>query len=715
MDFYAAHKRLDPNGHETLQSVEDHLNGTAALASRFAAAFGAELHGNLVGLAHDIGKYSDGFQKRLQGGPRVDHATAGALECSAVDAPLAALCVAGHHSGLSDFGSLADMAGDSTLIGRLKKMLPMRGTAYPGWQGSLPDTPKEPDIGQGFYTSLWCRMLYSCLVDADYLDTEHFMQEGVTLRGNYDSLGVLWDRLSCHFTKWKVANTPLNQLRHSVLEDCICAASQEKGLFSLTVPTGGGKTLSSLAFALHHAVLHHCDRVIYVVPYTSIIEQNAAVFRSVLGDKNVVEHHAQAEAPESDDLEAEEQHRALASENWDAPVIVTTAVQFFESLYANRASRCRKLHNIANSVIVFDEAQMIPIAHLLPCVAAIGTLVSGFHCSVVLCTATQPFITDLLAQYAPHYQVREICSKGEALFQQLKKVKYAFTGKKTIAALKEELAKQKQVLCIVNTRKTAKELYDALPQEGTFHLSTLMCPVHRHRTLQTIRERLRKKEVCRVVSTSLVEAGADLDFPRVFRELAGLDSVLQPAGRCNREGKRPVSESHVVVFELESTVPPLLQINIGAAKEALVGSSDPGDPITLSRYFNALRALRGEDIDRTQAVKHLTQGIHGCMLPFRTVAKAFHLIDDDTKTVYIPCEESADLIASIQRGDADRRTYRAAGQYSVNIYNQHYKALLDSGDIAEFLPESAILVNTKLYDQDTGLSLKPETGKAEFI
>ena len=272
MDFYAAHKRLDPNGHETLQSVKDHLDGTAALASCFAAAFGAESHGNLAGLAHDIGKYSDGFQKRLQGGPRVDHATAGALECSAIDAPLAALCVAGHHSGLPDFGSLADMAGDSTLIGRLKKMLPMRGTAYPGWQGSLPDTPKEPDIGQGFYTSLWCRMLYSCLVDADYLDTEHFMQEGVTLRGDYDSLGVLWDRLSCHFTKWKVANTPLNQLRHSVLEDCICAASQEKGLFSLTVPTGGGKTLSSLAFALHHAVLHHCDihMLVSIPPHLSV-------------------------------------------------------------------------------------------------------------------------------------------------------------------------------------------------------------------------------------------------------------------------------------------------------------------------------------------------------------------------------------------------------------------------------------------------------------
>lgn len=715
MKLYAAHKRLDPDGNEVLQSVKDHLDGTAALASCFAAEFGAESHGKLVGLAHDIGKYSDGFQKRLQGGARVDHSTAGALECSAIGASLAALCVAGHHSGLPDFGSPADMAGDSTLVGRLKKMLPMKGVAYPGWEGSLPDTAKEPDLGQGLYTSFWCRMLYSCLVDADYLDTESFMQEGITSRGDYDSSNVLWERLNCYFKEWKVADTPLNRLRHGVLEDCICAASQDKGLFSLTVPTGGGKTLASLAFALCHSALHHCNRVIYVVPYTSIIEQNAAVFRTVLGSENVIEHHTQSESLGSDDLEGGERRSALAAENWDAPVIVTTAVQFFESLYSNRASKCRKLHNIANSVIVFDEAQMIPIGHLLPCVAAIGTLVSGFRCSAVLCTATQPFISDLLSQYAPQYQVREICSNRETLFQQLKRVQYTFTGKKTVAALKEELEKQKQVLCVVNTRKAAKELFDALPQEGAFHLSTLMYPVHRQLTLQTIRERLKRGEDCRVISTSLVEAGVDLDFPCVYRELSGLDSIVQAAGRCNREGRRPAADSHVIIFETERAAPPLLQVNIGAAKEALEGSNDPGNPETLSRYFNALRAFRGENIDQTQTIKHLTQGIHGCLLPFRTVAKAFHLINDETKTVYIPCEESAELIASLQSGNVDRRIYRAAGRYSVNIFNRHYAALLAAGDISELVPGSACLINHNLYDQNTGLSLQPEEGKAEFI
>lgn len=715
MRFYAAHKRLNPDGSEAFQSVEDHLNGTARLASQFAASFGAQEHGRLVGLAHDIGKYSEKFQKRLQGGPRVDHSTAGAWECSRINAPLAALCVAGHHTGLQDFGSPIDMEGDPTLIGRLKKMLSEQGVGYPGWKSSLPDTPREPELEQGFSVSLWCRMLYSCLVDADYLDTEHFIQEGTILRGDHESLETLWTRLRRFFEEWKVADTPLNRLRQGVLKDCISTAFQEKGLYSLTVPTGGGKTLASLAFALCHAVQHHCSRVIYVVPYTSIIEQNAAVFRSVLGNKNVIEHHAQAEAPESEDLVDGELRRALASENWDAPVVVTTAVQFFESLYANRASKCRKLHNIANSVILFDEAQMIPIGHLLPCVAAIGTLVSRFNCSAVLCTATQPFIADLLKQYAPLYSVREICSNSEALFQQLKRVQYSFAGTQALSSLAAELAEQTQVLCIVNARKTAKELFDALPREGTFHLSTLMYPAHRNQTLQTIRKLLFDGKPCRVIATSLVEAGVDLDFPCVYRELSGLDSIVQAAGRCNREGKRPATESRVIVFETERAAPPLLRVNIGAAKEALAASDDPGNSETLSRYFSALRALRGEDIDQTQAVKHLTEGISGCLIPIRTVAQAFHLIDNDTKTVYIPCAESEGLIASLQRGDADRKIYRAAGHYCVNIYSQHYEALLATGAIREFQPGCACLVNAKLYDQNSGLSLQPENGKAEFI
>lgn len=700
------------------QTVDAHLQGVAKLCSGFASDFDAASYGYLAGMAHDIGKFSEGFQKRLlENGPKVDHSTAGALECAKIGQEIVGQCVAGHHGGLSDFGNMTDFAGDSTFIGRIKKAQQTGIPDYSKWSGPLPVTPPVPRFFcEDFARSLWIRMLYSCLVDADFLDTESFMTNNSIDRGDNDDIETLWGRLLAYTAKWKDATSELNRIRNGIFADCIRAGDEDRGLFSLTVPTGGGKTVSSLAFALSHAKKHGLKRIIYVIPFTSIIEQNAAVFRDILGDGNVVEHHSEAASNYESDLTEEQKRAALAAENWDAPVIVTTAVQFFESLYANKPSKCRKLHNISNSVVIFDEAQSIPAGHLLPCMAAVGTLVRHFGVSAVLCSATQPYVSDLLAKYAPGMPTREICSNVDAVFDSLKRVSWRDLGQCDLPEIAQEMQQVGQALCIVNTRKTAADLFDLLPKDSSFHLSTLMMPQDRKETLDKIRVRLNNGFPCLVVSTSLIEAGVDIDFPLVYREKTGLDSIVQAAGRCNREGKRPVHSSIVTVFTLDNKIPSMFRLNLGATNEACAGSGVNGERQTVERYFRAYRSLIGnESIDKVSAVKRISEGISGCRLPFRTVAEDFHLIDRNTKTVYIPTEESGPLIEQIRNGTADRAVYRKAGRFGVSIYENHYRALIDSGDIEEIAPDSAVLVNDRLYSKHTGLSMTAENGKAVFI
>lgn len=703
---YLAH--IAPDGRE--QTVESHLLGTARLCGNFAQAFGEEARGQMLGYAHDIGKCSAEFQKRLRGGPRVDHSTAGAVECAKVGEHAVACCVAGHHGGLPDFGNpKTDYPGAPTCAGRIKKA--MAGGIPPyHWQGRLPAPGKTPPVTDPYALFMWTRMLYSCLVDGDFLDTEQFMADKSPARGGYDPLPVLLTRLETYIHPWFPGKTELNRNRCAILSECLEQANLPRGLYSLTVPTGGGKTISSLAFALKHAVTQGMDRVIYVIPYTSIIEQNAGVFRDILGEENVVEHHSGVSF--EDDEETNQNNRLrLAAENWDAPVIVTTAVQFFESLYSNRPSKCRKLHNIANSVVIFDEAQMIPTCHLLPCVGAMASLVSQFRSTVLLCTATQPVLGDLFHRFCPERQIKELCPKTKEAFSDFRRVIYRNGGTCSEEVLAEGLRQQPQALCIVNTRKAAHSLYSLLPEAGRFHLSTLMYPAHRKRILEEIRQCLREGAPCRVVSTSLIEAGVDVDFPAVWREIAGLDSIAQAAGRCNREGKRPLSTSVVTYFKGETPVPPLQRIPIRATQEALKTGGDPGEPAVMDRYFRALRSLIGENMDRSQVLKTVREE----MLPFETVAKAFHLIQQDTRTVYIPLEDGAAACRPLREGQADREDYRRAGQYSVTIYPQHYRALVEAGDVQPISEDSGILMNLELYDRETGLSTHADRGKAEFI
>ena len=342
--------------HSREQTVYEHLTGTAELAKQFAAAFGAEEDGYLLGLLHDIGKYSDAFQRRLDGGVRVDHSTAGAKEACAHGVGYLALAIAGHHGGIPNFGSRADTKNDATLSGRLKRDL----EPYDDWKTEVTLPPVKPfnmrEFNTGFRLSFYIRMLFSCLVDADFIDTETFMDGALAPRGNYDALPALLDRLETYIAPWYPPKTELNRKRCAILDACKASGSTAApGVYTLTVPTGGGKTTAAMAFALTAAVRNCMSRVIYAAPYTSIIDQNADTFEKIFGTENVIEHHSSAEYLFSESPNPAEYRKMLAAENWDAPVIATTTVQLFESLFAGKPARCRKLHNLANSVLILDE------------------------------------------------------------------------------------------------------------------------------------------------------------------------------------------------------------------------------------------------------------------------------------------------------------------------------------------------------------------------
>ena len=445
------------------QTVQEHLEGTARLCSEFAAEFDAAEQGYLAGISHDIGKYTEAFQRRLHGGTKVDHATAGAIECANAGSGQAAVCVIGHHNGLPDLGNIrADQPGDATFYGRIKK----------------------------------------------------------------------------------------------------------------------------------------------------------------------------------------------------------------------------------------------------------GLMVRHFGATAVLCTATQPVLGDIFKQFGWSENIPELCPGTQTLYEIFRRVSFRNAGELSNEMLAGELKNNRQVLCIVNSRRAAQEIYSMLPEEGAYHLSTLMYPAHRQRVLNEIRQRLKEGAVCRVLSTSLIEAGVDVDFPTVYREMAGLDSVLQAAGRCNREGRRSSAESIIAIFESEYTSPLLIKDNIGAANEALAGGADPGLPETITKYFSLLRDIIGDGTDKADVVKKLERGISGCMMPFDSVAQGFHMIDNNTKTVYIPLEEGAAIAEKLKSGFATREVYRKAGRYGVNAYDIQYRRLLDAGNIEPLDENSAVLVNMELYNENTGLSLdcEQETG-----
>lgn len=711
---WLAHRAEDG---QRVQTIREHLQATAKRAAWFAAPFGGESQARLAGLLHDVGKYSDGFQRRLAGGEKVDHSTAGAQAAWGLRQPEVAFAVAGHHGGLPDGGGKTDPPDAATMFGRVKR----RVEPCDGWKAEvvLPPARRPALPGDGFTEAFYIRMLYSCLVDADYLDTEAFLRGAPAPRGQGDPVPALLQRLEEAVTPWWEAKTELNRRRCDILRRCFDQGkAQAPGLFTLTVPTGGGKTVASLAFALSHAAAHGKRRVVYVIPYTSIIDQTAGVFRSILGEENVLEHHSGSDAAlEDGEVSPAAYRKALATENWDAPVIVTTAVQFFESLFAARSSRCRKLHNLADSVVVFDEAQTLPLPYLRPCVAAIGQLASHYGVTAVLCTATQPALGPLFAEFAPGLPLRELCPDAGERRGVFRRTTLQHIGEMGRDALAEQLAAAPQVLCVVNRRATAQQLFRALPAEGSYCLTTLLCAADRKRLLREIRARLREGAPCRVVSTSLIEAGVDVDFPIAWREEAGLDSVLQTAGRCNREGKRPAAQSVVRVFRLEGqAAPALIRPQVDAARSVWDRHLDPSSPEAIEAYFSLLRAVRGEDaLDQ----KHILAGFNGTMegrvLPFATAAERFRLIESPAATVYLPLPENAALFDALRAGKTSRALYRQLGQYGVSVYPNHLEALRAAGALADLEGAGWSLTDATLYDRATGLKLDVDTGKAWMI
>ena len=670
----------------------------------------------------------------------------------AVSGKLLAFGIAGHHGGLAN-GSRA--GGDGTpLKERLRKAAP------PSLPPGLDLAPATDAVlaewaahrHDAFAAAFHARMLFSCLVDADFLETERYyagLKGEPPNRGCPIGLETLRDRLTAHLTVMAAGlQQPLgtvNALRAHVLETVLSRAARAPGLFSLTVPTGGGKTLASLAFALNHAASHPqiLRRVIYVIPFTSIVEQTAGVFRDALGSEDaVLEHHSAYDpgaektgaARDDEDPDGGRKLR-LAAENWDRPVVVTTAVQFFESLFANRPSRCRKLHNIAGSVIVLDEAQTLPLKFLRPCLEALRELARSYGCSVVLCTATQPAVrTEDGFKKGGLDGVRELAPEPEALYRSLKRVTVTRCPEPLdLDALAGRLAAEPQVLCIVNNRRHARDLHRALDgQPGARLLTTSLCAAHRRRVLGEIRADLVAGRPVRLVATSLIEAGVDVSFPAVWRAAAGLDSLAQAAGRCNRHGELGPEGGRVFLFDPLETEdhkpPPDLEQLAAVARDALRKHGD--DPLSLDAvrfYFKRLYWQRSGgdwehgkcDLDGARVGEK--KGILAALLesgreldfPFADIADAFHLIDDTQVPVIVPYDTGGgDLkkqLRALEHVKLPGGIARKLQPYLVQIPRKSRMELIAAGAARvirakEFGQQFVVLDNSDLYHPVTGLN-----------
>jgi len=708
-----------------------HLKCVAELAASHARHFDSADWARIAGLWHDLGKYRPRFQnyiRQISGfeadahikgeAGRAPHSTAGALlACDTFKeiGRVLAYLIAGHHAGLDDWHGGLEVRLDSE---EARKELDESLSVSPPdaifeYDTFTPELRSIPGGKEGF--ALWVRMLFSSLVDADFLDTEAYMEpEKPAQRGCWPDIPELMDQFNNHMTNLAstVAHTTVNQLRADILRQCREKAKELPGLFSLTVPTGGGKTLSSLAFALEHARRYEKRRVIYAIPYTSIIEQTADIFRSIFGEA-VIEHHSNAET----DPAKENSKSRLACENWDAPIIVTTNVQFFESLFARRTSRCRKLHNIVDSVVVLDEAQLLPSEFLQPILDILNLLTRHYGVTVVLSTATQPALNtreyfDARQNIRGLENVRELIADPDMLYCDLERVRIRlpadWNSPVSWETLTQELILHDSILAIVNRRKDARELWKLMPK-GTLHLSALMCGAHRSDVINEIKARLKDKMPTRVISTQLVEAGVDLDFPVVYRALAGLDSIAQAAGRCNREGN--LDKGEVVVFVPSKPAPPgFLRKGEDACRSVLHSrSGNPLDRTLFAEYFE--RLYFACDLDEQGIVDLLTVDGQSLAIKFRTAAEKFRLIQDEDSTPVIAryrgvngADDTVDaLINTLRKHGPGRWLMRKLQRYTVNIHRRELMNLLD-GDVEEIIPGLYVQVSDWLYHPDIGLN-----------
>ncbi len=717
------------------QTLSDHLNAVGCIAANNARYFDAQKLAEISGILHDLGKYTAEFQARLEGGKRVDHATGGAkiaFEKWGHLGKVVSYIVAGHHAGLAN--GIDSGENRSTLHDRLQKIIPELDAI---WKEdiALPDQLPFPlfkiaENFEGFQCAFLIRMLFSCLVDADFIDTETFyknLKGEKKIRGNHPPLNELQQALDKYLEKLKrkaLNNSPgiVNNLRKKILDYSRKQARLSPGLFSLTVPTGGGKTLTSMAFALDHALAHSKThqqrRIIYVIPFTSIIEQNANVFREVfeeLGDDIVLEHHSAFDDKKFDDREETKDKLKLAMENWDSPIVVTTAVQFFESLFADRTSKCRKLHNISGSIIILDEAQMLPLKLLRPTMAAIDELARNYKCSIVLCTATQPALLHSDEFHNGFRKVREIAPDPLQLYADLDRVTVRHIGIQTDEQLVEKINSNDQVLVIVNNRRHAHALFEMLEiNECHFHLTTLMCAKHRREVLTEIRKKLKMGCRCRVISTSLIEAGVDVDFPMVMRAETGLDSIAQAAGRCNREGRKLKEESEVLVFTSpEWKAPPELDQYAASMRHVMRNHGD--DLLALEAikaYFKDVYWRKDQDgeLDAKKILKSHRDHYEKFTFPFQTIANDYCIIESYMHPVIIAYDKEAEeWIKKLRYAEFVGGIAGKLQQYIVQIPEQAFIALKTAGVVAAIQPERFgdqfwELIGCDLYSEAAGLS-----------
>ncbi len=735
---YYAHTAEGENGEALPESsgkwqpLATHLRNVANLAKQFASPLGLPAEAELAGLLHDLGKYRDEFQAYLRGerGSSVEtqHAIFGAAW--AMERSLASTQpVAGHHAGLHDCGDLPGMFAKPAL--RITQTVPELIARLETELGPLPPPPPLPpwmkdDLSAEFYT----RLLFSCLVDADRLDTA--CQPETPPPDRVLQTGQLLEKVHAERRSKTKANpgSPLAVLRNRIFDTAIERAALPPGFFSLTVPTGGGKTLASMAFALAHAKAHGLRRVIVVIPYLSIIEQNAAEYRHIFGEEVVLENHSGVRP--KDDLGEEEKSRLeLVSENWDAPVIVTTSVQFLESLFASSPSKCRKLHRIPRSVVIFDEVQTLP-AHLLkPTFNVFRELAANYGTSFVFSSATQPAFrkSSALPDGFDLHELREIAPEPDDLFRKLRRVNYHLpkTGEALDwPALAEKMAATPQALCVVNLTRHAKELWEQLKRilpetEIPIHLSSAMCPQHRLALIQSIREKLQNQQPCRVVSTQLIEAGVDVDFPVVWRALGPLDSIVQVAGRCNREGRLAAGEVHVF-RPVDHKLPP--GVYRAAADQAMITLATLGneesasnrlatDPQVFRDYFQLLYQVVNTDHAKpgeTSIQQDREQ------LRFREVSRKAKVIDDSGQPVIIARdthgrEFAAPLIEEIRTrqlapGESrfNRDDLRRLQRFMVNVHSHKFQQLESMKHIRPLLPNLELYVlDDGFYHPDLGL------------
>ena len=698
----------------------DHLSAVAARARELAEPFGGSDVAFLAGLWHDVGKADPEWQRRLiecEQGTRqsigIDHKAAGALLAEEAGCRWVGLLIHAHHGGLKHHGlSFLPWLEERRRLPGPREAIRRLGTAMSGLQGHGP--PSLPDhVADELAMDFFMRMAFSALVDADSLDTEaHKLGETPTVRKIATTLGDLWHRHESFVANESLAEGDVGLVRSEVLEACVEAAASPRGIFRLTVPTGGGKTRSSMAFALRHGMEHGLRRVVVAVPFTTITQQTTTVYRSIFGDDRVVlEHHSAAPegagaASDDEDSFADDAvwHR-LAAENWDAPVVVTTTVQLFESLFSNRRSKTRKLHNLAHSVIILDEAQALPAGLLAPILSGLRELSKNYGTSVVLSTATQPAF-ELISEFR-EIEAQEIVPDHERHFRMLSRVRYEWRTDEPHEwqQVARWVRDEQSALVVVNTKRHATELLDELDDPGVLHLSTLLCGAHRSAVLDDIRRRLAAGSVCRVVSTQVVEAGVDLDFDTVFRAEAPLDAIIQAAGRCNREGRLGPRGGRVMVFR-----PP-------------DDASPPGVYRSGRDIARVLRDLPDFDPDEPQTVRHYFEWLFGTAvdpdrpgvqdsrkaLDFPAVAEKFRMIDEDT----------CDFIVDYPRHDLERidglveqlryprqplrETLRELQPHTVSVARHQYERLAAEGFVEEIAPVSGVGRWRGRYDDTRGI------------